>query len=490
MRSHRYDSLTLVRSGRLIALGVLAAILMSMCLVIPCSASAALPWWHLVTGAQPTNLPPGGEGTITVTAVNLGDAPIDANEHPVTMRDTLPTGLTATSIEGYAGTKGFRGIMTCAKLPELTCTFAGLDPVGSRSAVYPFEQMEVRIKVKIEGAESGEVNKASISGGEARPESVSKGIVVSPTPATFGFEQSQFTLENEEGSPDMQAGSHPFQATASFVLNQNLTNGCHPSTFRIGGIHSCLEPAQLPKDLGAVLPAGLVGNANAVPQCSEAQFTTFAPDGFAECPADTAVGVEGLTLEIESLAYQTIVSPIFNLVPSPGEPARFGFWSGPVPVTLDTAVRTGSDYAVVVTSHNISELPNLLAVRTTLWGVPGDPRHDNARGWSCINGERYIEEYGTGPEGVPPCVAENETKPPAFITLPTSCTGPLQTVTEGDSWKEPANVVSIAPTVPMESLSGCNRVPFSADIETAPDFPEASTPTGLKVDVHVPQETS
>ena len=76
--------------------------------------------------------------------------------------------------------------------------------------------------------------------------------------------------------------------------------------------------------------------------------------------------------------------PVFNLEPRPGEPARFGFdaLAGPR-VYLDTAIRSGSDYGVTVKVSNITQIAGFLASRLTFWGVPGDPAHDNSRGWDC-----------------------------------------------------------------------------------------------------------
>jgi hypothetical protein len=76
------------------------------------------------------------------------------------------------------------------------------------------------------------------------------------------------------------------------------------------------------------------------------------------------------------------------------------------------------------------------------------------------------------------------------ITSPNSCTGPLQTSVEADSWQEPSNVLSYGPSVAMPALDGCNKLPFSSSISVAPDGQAASTPTGLTVGIHVPQEST
>ncbi len=181
--------------------------------------------------------------------------------------------------------------------------------------------------------------------------------------------------------------------------------------------------------------------------------------------------------------------PLFNLVPSVGEPARFGFSVVHIPVILDTAVRTGGDYGVVVSVNNISQIFGFLGSQVTFWGVPADPSHNNMRGWSCV--------YDTDIFGFEffPCVAPVRPKLVPFLTLPTSCSGPagMRTTVEADSWEEPGVFKNGESLLEEDSggplgLVGCNRLPFEPSISVAPDGSAASTPSGLTVGVHVPQE--
>src|SRR6202042_929493 len=116
------------------------------------------------------------------------------------------------------------------------------------------------------------------------------------------------------------------------------------------------------------LPAGMIGNPNAVPQCTSAQFTTVTPSGKNLCPPDTAVGVANTTV-LSTLEPRpiTVPDPLFNLAPNPGEPARFGFQVLDVPIILDTSVRTGGDYGVIVSVSNITEASDLMASQVTFW---------------------------------------------------------------------------------------------------------------------------
>jgi hypothetical protein len=441
------------------------------------SASAApRPWWQLSTSSWPATLPLDSEGTVVAFANNIGDAPAVGSE--VFFKDKLPVGVTAQSVGFYlfkvnGGSLDFG--FFCETTPrEVTCKFpTQLGSVEPLFILNPYEEMEMRIKVKTEGNVSGE-NETSITGGGASPLSAKRSLNIGSSPVRFGAEDYEISAEAEGGGPATQAGSHPFQLTTTFALNQTSDQ---------------VKPPALAKDLRFDLPPGLIGNPTPFPQCSQADFAKELGEGVDGCPNDTAVGVAVITFD-EPLysGAVTFPAPLFNLKPSPGEPARFGFEIVGTLNVLDTSVRTGGGYNVVVEDKNITQLVNFIAARVTFWGVPGDPAHDSARGWSCIQGSRY-SSIGGSP--IPPCKPLGQVKPPPLLTLPTSCTGPLKTSVQGDSWTGPTSLqASFAPfdATGTVSLDGCNRLPFATSISVAPDGQAASTPSGLTVGVHVPQE--
>jgi hypothetical protein len=445
----------------------------------PASAASTSAWWHLWSGTRPTNLPPHGEGTIIVVASNIGDGSINAKEAPITVSDILPAGLEVTGVEADSGFSETEGA-TCEKVPVIACTFTGQEVDNRNGELHPTEDIEMGIHVKVTGSVTGK-NEARVSGGAVVPATSRRYISVSSVPAPFGVELYEFATEAPGGSPDTQAGSHPFQITSTVQFNSNVVPGCKPSLK-----FTCLQPGAPPKDVSIALPAGLVGNASAVSQCTEAEFSTEVGDSEDLCPGSTAIGTAEVMLkEISNFPAFLVTAPIFNLVPSPGEPARFGFHVEHVPVTLDASVRTGRDYGVTISSTNTSELPELITFQTTFWGVPGDQRHDSARGWSCIDNE-YHHVF----EDLPACVFEHQESPLPLLTLPTSCSGvPLTAPLEANSWDE-LTPETLQPANEMVTLAGCNEIPFSGGIEAAPDSQQGSTASGLKVDVHVPQNAS
>ncbi len=422
------------------------------------------------------------DSEIVLTAANLGDANANPEAQSVTVSDILPPGLHAVAIEGAPDENTLAGYGSNAvplecSLGSVSCTFTG--QVGSLKFngpypkfVPPYELIRVLVAVNLTGASSGEANLATVTGGGAPTATATQAITVSATALPFGVSSYEIRPEAQGGGLDTQAGSHPFQLTATFNVNERFEN----------------KPVGLAKDLHFKLPPGLIGNPTAVPQCSLAQFLNFHANTGSQCPADTVVGVAQSTVNLffgGQHRLTPLAEPLYNLEPAVGEPARFGFIVEEVPVLLTTAVRTGGDYGVTVNVTNITQEVEFLSSEVTFWGVPGDEAHNNARGFGCL-GLARAAAIGSNEHECPPF---SEHSPPPFLSLPTSCTGsPLETSVEADSWEEPHDVLPFSNTVPMATMDGCNRLSFEPQIKVSPDGQQASKPTGLTVAVHVPQE--
>jgi hypothetical protein len=415
------------------------------------SALAAVPAWS-VKSYVPSDLVPGSNGEVVVRATNLGDANADSSLGPAVITDTLPPGVTATAMEGRAT---YSPASLSCDVASLTCELSGL--------LFSYGTIEINIKVEVEqDAPASGMNISKIVGGGAAPASSSESISLRSTPGSFGVEKFEQVALNENGSIDTQAGSHPFQLT---------------TTIGLSGTH-------LGKDLHFDLPPGVIGNPTVVPQCTAEQFSTLVNGVFDICPDDTVIGVATIDLSV----FGIITVPLFNLVPAVGEPAKFGFEFLDVPIILDTSVRSGGDYGVVVSVNNISQTFHFFNSQVTFWGVPGSPSHNNARGWKCLDGGWYAEhEYGPCPE------SNGGVAEAPFLTLPTSCAGPLKSTVEADSWAAPGDFSAALQSTVSEGghplgMTGCNKLRFEPSITDAPDGQAASTPTGLAVGVHIPQE--
>jgi hypothetical protein len=375
------------RDARSRGLSFLLALVACILLLAVGGAAPALAggtWWHLASTAVPTNLPRGseghpGEGQVVVTATNLGSENANASAaHPLRIRDVLPAGLQVVvnkELSGYEeGPLHGRGRRPGeTDFPCQLETVEGHEQVSCLApAVIPAnEGLEVVIPVKVtESIPSGTEleNEAKIEGGEGGvPSAASREKVrVASASTQFGIDGYELRMENEDGSLDTQAGSHPFQQTTNLRLNQVLENNAQAKR-REGTV-----PAA-PRNLHFVLPPGLLGNVNGIiPQCTAVDFTTILSQNVNLCPENTAVGVARVTIN-EPIFFHGVLTetiPVFNLVPAKGEPARFGFEIQKVTVILTTAVRIDKHYAVEVSINNASQLVGVLGSEVTFWGVP------------------------------------------------------------------------------------------------------------------------
>jgi hypothetical protein len=319
------------------------------------------------------------------------------------------------------------------------------------------------------------------------------------------------------GHADLQAGSHPYALTTSFVLNG-------PET--VSGTQ--LVPAGRGlRDVRVQLPPGFVGNPNATPKCGYRDFIKKA------CPNDTVVGVAttiiGEPNNLSGASNTWRRNPVYNIETPGGVAAEFGYFAtGVVPILIDASVRTGADYGVTANVRNIPQVEQVEGSTVTIWGVPAEASHDRARG-TCLGheGERgegepgeglwaepsypYIEEEserefkekkGFSPSqltGLPvSCPAEVPAQP--LLTNPTSCGEAREASISVDDWEEPGNFATepgnlagekvYTKHVALPALAGCETLNFSPSLSVKPDGTAGSTPTGLNVGVSVSQEST
>jgi hypothetical protein len=498
-----------------------------------------MPWWHLNVYSAPAKpgppRPARGDGTVTVRATNLGDAATKAEcvkvaVHagrfkdstcttreelfggpfgewerkvlPITIVDTLPEGVSVTkteinngnlhiaagepditahgeNVQEGASSEGV--VMPCTLAGRtVTCTYEG----GKNQFPLPaYEALTVAINVEVEKGKGDGVNEVSVEGGGVAPLTSKKALALSDAPPPFGVETYTLTPEEEGGLPNTQAGSHPFQLTFTLGLNAQTVPVSEAGLEE----YPQVQPVgSFTKDLRFNLPPGLVGNPVPLPKCNIKVFLEEGHSPRGLCPVDTVVGVASVVTAGGIPEIPIATNPLYSLEPAVSEPARFGFQTGAGPAFIDVSVRTGGDYAVVGTVHNITQSLELVSSQVTFWGVPGDPRHDTTRGKECLAHLQNGAELS--------CAEGGAEKP--FLIMPTSCTGPLQTSVEGDSWQQPGQFAAPKEYTFQNSegellqQNGCDALNFTPSITVKPDGTQGSSPTGLEVDVHVAQDAS
>jgi hypothetical protein len=407
------------------------------------------PGWRITSRSYPTNLPPGGHGYVAFDLFNVGAEPSSGD---TIVSDTLPPGLVFTGVveEQNAGGTPW----SCEGSEIVRCTQSGDIPAG--------EEQEVALEVEVGNVEAALENRVTVTEGGALGSATSTTpIVVASTASGFGLASQEAWATDGAGVTETRAASHPYEFTVAFGLNNNLEASGqfrpHPSQSEF-------------RDTEVSVPPGLVGNPEAIPQCARAQFAKFA------CPAESQIGVD----VYYAGNFGHVLLPIYNLVPPVGLPAQFAFGQLGIKVFFNAAVRSDGDYGI---TEHIEGVPqrDIVHNTATIWGVPAEPSHDPQR--CALNEVSGSTECGLPSDGarVP------------FLRLPTSCGAPPAVGNEVDGWNDPEVFKDFKQATYADAdgnplgLSACNAVGFTPSIEAKATTTKADSPTGLNVNLTLPQ---
>lgn len=454
------------------------------------SAHAAQAW--RIDTLSDTTIAPGGTMEYLVQMTNVGDADMDGSEIDVT--GTLPSGLTAVDARlvldanqleaNFVTCTAGDGVSPLAGASDVRCV--NTTPVPAARNFGSFSYQLLRLTVRADPAASGTLRSSfAVAGGGAAAASTVDPVRVSDSPPAFGVGAVDGHILDAAGAVDTQAGGHPASATVSFDLNTFF------NPLPLGGTGWPVAPV---KDVLTDLPPGLVGDPTVADQCTGPELA--AGNTATLCPPTSQVGTVMVRMNDRPLGppvYGPL--PVFNVVPPPNAPARFGFNVAGTVVVLDGALRSGSDYGLSVNSHNLSEAVPVAGATFTFWGVPSDSSHDAER--ACPGANVNLPSRGG-----PTCQSG---KPPlAFLRNPTSCTDPgvgLVTTMRTDSWLDPGNFQSASfvshalpgyPLPPSDwgapvGTTGCGRVPFDPSLQGQPQTATPNTPSGFAFDLVLPQ---
>lgn len=459
-------------------LSALAGAVIACAALLAPTVAAAAPAWTLQMAHSPSSLERFAKNgayavTYTVSAQNSGD---EETTTPYTLTDTPPAQLSIDHIAAGAGWSCPTSAEVIAGTP-LSCTSAAALAPGESSTPLTV------VMLMSPSAPDTLTNEATISGGGGATASAGDPSPVSDR-LPFGIKAFDAQIADAAGNALTQAAAHPASFTTSFDINTYPSLEPEPASGKP-------EPIEDLKDATVSLPAGFVGGAATIPQCTATQLTqgTGATNVTPLCPEASQLGVVGIRIDL----VEATGIPIFNMVPPPGVPARFGFNVGGDLIMLDSKLVRGGEggYHLTTTVANIQQGLAFYGNTLTFWGVPSDPSHDSQR--HCA---------GTSGSG---CASPAPAK--TFFRNPTSCTPTPDTGLafglHADSWQS-AGVFSDAsvrshqlpgysqfPEAPQSwgaeaGIEECAKVPFEPTITAQPSTNSADSPSGLSVDVNIP----
>jgi hypothetical protein len=232
-------------------------------------------------------------------------------------------------------------------------------------------------------------------------------------------------------------------ANAAFTVSgsaspTNATSGANSNfnvSINFGGGTSQAESVE---NLTVHLPPGLVGDPNSAPLCTVAELNDD------NCPSNSQLGTVSSNVTVGALLPQTVNGDLYNLVPRPGEPARFGIVLRALPLGLGN----------LILQSGARLRKDDFGLDSVVTGIPnqqdGIPIHVNSQ---------TLTLFGESPTGN------------AFLRNPTSCgtqtTGFSATSHGGES----------ATGTSTFTLSGCRSLPFNPQLTAIIGSPGHTEPT-------------
>lgn len=250
----------------------------------------------------------------------------------------------------------------------------------------------------------------------------------------------------------LAAPAHAALGISSFSVAPASTQAAGHPDLTIATTFS--NPGDNLKNLTIHLPPGLVGNPNAATKCSQVDFAAD------NCPADSKVGSVSVDATATILLVPTsITAPgdVYDVAPSPGEPARLGAWVRPLLGILGT----------IGLPVQVSVRPTDFGLDTTIQNIP-----------TSLNG------IPTEIDAMSLTLNDKTTSGGDFVTLPSSCT-PATTRIDVSSYA--SNSASATSTF---TPTGCGSVPFHPTMGVALETTRADTPSGYTVTLGVPSGNS
>jgi hypothetical protein len=397
--------------------------------------------------------------TYQVTVTNLGSLKTDGSTF--TIKDVLPAGVQARAISFLrlppAGQTEIRGPGACS-LVTVSCKFKSetIEGVPRPGTLKPDETVEMEIYVTIKAGAGGPLtNSVTVAGGGSSETSTSSTNELSAE-ETIPFATA---LDSEitalDGTAETQAGGHPYEFNTRFELNSEVHRS--PESQLIANGSEDLKDAIID------LPLGFIGSATAAPTCTFAQLVSLVG-----CPPASAVG--HLYTEPESLGSAN--SLIYNMIPEHGVAAEFGFTDilNNTHAIYANVVPTPAGYVLRASTHEIPQIA-LTDIFASFFGNPA------------------AKDGSSGPQS-------------AFFTAPSDCSGrPLTATLYSDSWQKPANFnaegnpdlsnpnwkTSTSETPPVTNCEALKGL-FRPTITALASNPRSDSPTGLDVDIKVPQD--